>query len=239
MQAPSIFENVAVLTELLAWLSPSQLLRLRLVCHRWRQVADREYVWWRMAQRLGIRGSVDVERENKWREEARAGNENYFVPPPRNAADTWKRLVMRAWCPHVEWTVEQCLEWEERWRERRERLGHARCGGCNVLNCWMCVHCGVMACGRTQKGHMLEHHGETRKTHTVVIQTRDLLVWCFCCDRYLGEEDCSDAERLRVLLMKRSLLNQELFQHRVENWRIREECQRHLTHHRHAPARYE
>ncbi|GJP43211.1 hypothetical protein CLOM_g2706 [Closterium sp. NIES-68] len=48
---------------------------------------------------------------------------------------------------------------------------------------WVCLSCGVVACGRYVGGHMLQHITETG--HPVAAGFRDLSVWCFRCDSYL------------------------------------------------------
>ncbi|CAI5942741.1 unnamed protein product [Closterium sp. NIES-64] len=48
---------------------------------------------------------------------------------------------------------------------------------------WVCLTCGVVACGRYVGGHMLQHVTET--AHPLAAGFRDLSVWCFHCDSYL------------------------------------------------------
>ncbi|CAI7897680.1 unnamed protein product [Closterium sp. NIES-54] len=48
---------------------------------------------------------------------------------------------------------------------------------------WVCLTCGVVACGRYVGGHMLQHVSET--AHPLAAGFRDLSVWCFHCDSYL------------------------------------------------------
>ncbi len=58
MEPPSsVFTNVGALSELFAYFEPRDVLGLRRVCRVWRDVADREYVWYTLAKRLKVRCS--------------------------------------------------------------------------------------------------------------------------------------------------------------------------------------
>jgi hypothetical protein len=233
--------DVAVLTELFAYLSPATLLICGGVCRVWRFAGAKEYVWYRMAQRLRLRGGIDVDKEALWKEEAskRSDDDKYFVPAPQSSAPTWKELVLRQWCPHlVPSSVEECMGLEAAWSGLGMHLHETRCARCNLYgSSWICTRCQLVACGRAKNGHMLEHY--TVNHHCTVIESRELQMWCFKCDRYLGESDSSDAERLRVLLIKRSLLCLHLFQHRQEQKHLEEELDKLLTVYHAAPLRFE
>lgn len=221
-----LFTNPAVLSELFAYLNPVTLLMVVVrVCHAWKNVAEREYVWFRLAHRLKLRGKVDLEREAKWREDGKqyaSLDGKYYIPPPAGFAHSWKQLVLRQWCIHLP-SLDSCLQLDGAWKAIGAAMDQARCTVCNSMsNTWFCVKCTARACGRNQKGHMLQHWKATH--HSVSIETRELFVWCNQCDRYLGEEGC-DGERLRTLLMRKALLNDGIFQHRQQRKTIIDECE--------------
>lgn len=51
---------------------------------------------------------------------------------------------------------------------------------------WICLSCFECACSRFVKGHMTEHHEETK--HPMVLSFSDLSVWCYVCDSYVHND---------------------------------------------------
>ena len=144
-----------------------------------------------------------------------AVEEHYYVPKPDDSAPSWKVLVFRHFCPHLpsEAALEQL---KHRLEALRPGLPERRCRECNSFSVWLCTHCtegSPARCGRLVNQHMLAHHAEDA-SHTIVIEARELTVWCFCCERFLGEEQRSRPEREAVRGMQRALLTEQLFQHR-------------------------
>ena len=205
-----IFSSPLVLDELLARLDPEDLLlRVPLVCKAWLRSSRKEYVWFRMAKLQGLAGHAVASDECR---RSALADENEYIPAPLDRAPSWRALVLRNVCVHLAglaWARER----QTRWAVLRHELVEARCGECRAMNCWMCLECETMACGRTQKKHMIQHNQTTG--HAVVVATRELNVWCFKCDRYLGETRHHNArERHQVLLVQKALLINDFFSHR-------------------------
>lgn len=209
----------SVLTELFSYFQVKELLRLRLVCRFWCQIADREYVWYRLALRNGIRGTVNG---SQFSLEKAAAEEQitdlYFVPTRLDLAPSWKVLCLRQECIHLSLWESDDLEQdyenaEERFADIRPTLADSRCAQCRDLDIWMCLKCDYLGCSRSRNKHMVQHQ-EENPSHAVVIHTRQLLVWCDACFRYLGEQDSTQKEQFRVARIMQSLLVDDLYQHR-------------------------
>lgn len=53
---------------------------------------------------------------------------------------------------------------------------------------WVCLKCGIGACGRYKRQHMLEHASNQSSSScapVVAISLSDLSFWCFTCDSYI------------------------------------------------------
>jgi hypothetical protein len=206
----SIFLSPYVLDELLAFVAPSDIPSCALVCSAWARSARKEYVWFRMAKRRKIAGVATL---NAAPRQVLANAPHYYIPAPLDAAPSWRVLVLRNFCIHLS-SQAWCEGRMREWRRVRDTLENSRCSRCNSLQNWMCTSCELIACGRTQQKHMLAHNEESR--HPLVIQTRELQVWCFVCDRYVGEVcTAQPEERLRVLLMQHALLIDGFHAHRT------------------------
>lgn len=68
-------------------------------------------------------------------------------------------------------------------RLRKARL-EAACEGCGEAECWVCLHCGAVLCGRFASGCM-RRHAEDADHAVLALGQRDLSFWCFGCDNYV------------------------------------------------------
>lgn len=207
----------SALSSMFSYLSPTDVFSCRLVCKLWKVAADKDVVWFWMAQRFNlITKKVLIQKDAK-REE---GVNNDYIPPPLDVAPTWKILVLRNFCVHL-----QSLQFWEKQREIVSVHGmeDRRCDACNKLNCWICLQCNKFLCGRQDNAHMLAHHKESK--HNVVVNVRDLLVWCFDCDRYLPTDKPILEEKKKVFLIKRLLYTNAFYNHRIDKDPINHELE--------------
>ncbi|XP_033609954.1 ubiquitin carboxyl-terminal hydrolase 3 isoform X3 [Cryptotermes secundus] len=62
---------------------------------------------------------------------------------------------------------------------------------------WLCLHCGMVNCGRYIKGHAKDHF-EQHDNHTVCMQCVNLAVYCYTCDEFVvNDTQCGLLERVR------------------------------------------
>ncbi|XP_021937087.1 ubiquitin carboxyl-terminal hydrolase 3-like isoform X4 [Zootermopsis nevadensis] len=62
---------------------------------------------------------------------------------------------------------------------------------------WLCLHCGMVNCGRYIKGHAKDHF-EQHNNHMVCIQCVNLAVYCYTCDEFVvNDTQCGLLERVR------------------------------------------
>ncbi len=207
----SIFESPYVLDELLAYLGPWDVLNhASLVSKAWLKSARKEYVWFKMSIVLGIH----VAKVGPSFQRKRITDGIMYEPPDPCMASSWKQLCLRNVCIHLPPSMDECTEIAQRLSFEQKEVPNMRCSECRNLSVWLCLTCNAKLCGRAQNKHMLGHFEALE--HCVVMQARDLQVWCFACDRFLGENQMvkKSEEIQKVRLLQKSLLNEDLFLHR-------------------------
>ncbi|PSN54291.1 Ubiquitin carboxyl-terminal hydrolase 3 [Blattella germanica] len=98
-------------------------------------------------------------------------------------------------CPHLAMSVkiQNTLR-----KENTDVTKEWHCAVCsNSQDPWVCLHCGMVNCGRYIKGHAKEHF-EQHDNHTVCMQCVNLAVYCYTCDEYVSNDtQCGVLERVR------------------------------------------
>jgi len=144
---------------------------------------------------------------------------NYYYPKPKNKGSSWKEIFFLNFCPHLLSLMEiQNLEfiWNE---ECKRKIINQKCFDCNELDIWMCLRtkCNFCGCGRTKNGHFIQHSKSTN--HSVCIHLREMDVWCYKCDRHLGENDSLEEEINLVRSIRQKLwMPSKLSSHRSVLW---------------------
>lgn len=57
---------------------------------------------------------------------------------------------------------------------------------CSFTECWMCLTCNKILCGRYGNQHMMYHFQEHRDKHCLVLGINDLSFWCYGCSQYIS-----------------------------------------------------
>lgn len=72
------------------------------------------------------------------------------------------------------------------------------CRSCQ--NTWMCVHCGILNCGRYVNGHAIQHF-QHQQHHIISIDCKELSIFCYICDDFVSNEKCyKHFQKLRRVL---------------------------------------
>ena len=58
--------------------------------------------------------------------------------------------------------------------------------GCNETECWLCLKCHKILCGRYGNQHMMLHCIETNTEHCMAMGIKDLSFWCYKCENYIN-----------------------------------------------------
>eukprot|EP01084_Bolivina_argentea_P135537 238809_1 len=56
---------------------------------------------------------------------------------------------------------------------------------CNFKECWLCLCCHNIFCGRYGAGHMMKHY-QQNTNHCLALGVGDLSYWCYKCDSYIS-----------------------------------------------------
>lgn len=101
-------------------------------------------------------------------------------------------------CPHLSHSVK--IDNDPR-QEKTDVTKDWLCAVCSARESpWMCLHCGVVNCGRYIKGHAKEH-SEEHENHTVCMDCENYSVFCYTCDEFvLNDTDNGLIEQLRQCL---------------------------------------
>jgi ubiquitin C-terminal hydrolase len=59
---------------------------------------------------------------------------------------------------------------------------------CNNSGLWICLTCGVIHCGRYDRGHALKHYEEF-DSHSIACSVVDSLCWCYSCDDEVAQSE--------------------------------------------------
>ena len=57
---------------------------------------------------------------------------------------------------------------------------------CWEMECWFCLKCHLILCGRYGNQHMMEHYQSSNNSHCMAMGINDLSFWCFECDDYIN-----------------------------------------------------
>jgi len=121
-------------------------------------------------------------------------------------------------CPHLPTNLSR---FQQRWTPSyKTEIVNQSCFGCRELDIWICLtnRCDFLGCGRTKKKHMLGHHESSH--HPTAMNLREMDVWCFSCDRFLGESDTLEEEKQIIKRLRQLLLTREnLSSHRSTLWK--------------------
>ena len=72
----------------------------------------------------------------------------------------------------------------------------------SAQNSWLCLHCGVVGCGRYVNGHAKEH-AQGNHNHNVCMDCESHAVYCYVCDEFvLNDTSESHIERMRNILVR-------------------------------------
>ncbi|XP_028170950.1 histone deacetylase 6 [Ostrinia furnacalis] len=94
-------------------------------------------------------------------------------------------VIPLPWCPHLEtmYAIPGDVKFEQ----------GVKCVDCDeTAENWVCLHCFVIACGRSVNAHMQAHYRSC--SHPLVLSLLDLSVWCNECDAYVDHELLYDAK---------------------------------------------
>lgn len=94
-------------------------------------------------------------------------------------------VIPLPWCPHLEglYAIPVDVKFQQ----------GVKCVDCDhTEENWVCLHCYVVACARSVKGHMQSHFASTG--HSLVLSLSDLSVWCNECDAYVDHSLLYDAK---------------------------------------------
>lgn len=86
-------------------------------------------------------------------------------------------------CPHLAHGIGPCSDDTFPWIRTAEEW-ECSVDGCAHTECWVCLSCCEVFCGRYGSRHMVEHHA-AHSSHCVALGIGDLSFWCFSCDSYL------------------------------------------------------
>lgn len=95
-------------------------------------------------------------------------------------------VVPLPWCRHME---EGIAPLPPRGLEAQDPCAECQHKG----ECWVCLRCYEVHCGRYINEHMLFHGLETE--HPLVLSYADLSVWCYPCESYVHHADMLPAKR--------------------------------------------
>ncbi|XP_049882101.1 histone deacetylase 6 isoform X1 [Pectinophora gossypiella] len=94
-------------------------------------------------------------------------------------------VIPLPWCPHLDslFAIPNDVKFEQ----------GTKCVECEeTVENWVCLHCYVVACGRSINAHMQAHYSATQ--HALVLSLLDLSVWCNACDAYVDNALLYDAK---------------------------------------------
>ncbi|XP_071794250.1 ubiquitin carboxyl-terminal hydrolase 3-like [Asterias amurensis] len=105
-------------------------------------------------------------------------------------------------CPHLVNSVKQGVAALPVTRKTNngEILTTWVCAGCRSSKSpWMCLSCGIIACGRYVNGHAKKHFEECQ--HSVCINCENLSVFCYECDEFVVNDTKAGAvQQIRQIL---------------------------------------
>ena len=96
-------------------------------------------------------------------------------------------------CPHASQAIDISLD--EPFASKLQKIsmnngnnGNVTCSidGCNEEECWLCLKCHKILCGRYGNQHMMLHCTETNVEHCMAMGIKDLSFWCYSCENYIN-----------------------------------------------------
>ncbi|KAK7865690.1 hypothetical protein R5R35_014505 [Gryllus longicercus] len=88
-------------------------------------------------------------------------------------------------CPHLTSSVK--INNDPR-QEKSDLTKEWQCAVCSTTESpWLCLHCGIVNCGRYVKGHAKEH-SEEHEEHTVCMDCENFSVFCYTCDEFVSND---------------------------------------------------
>lgn len=77
------------------------------------------------------------------------------------------------------------------------------CTACqSAQSTWLCLHCGIVGCGRYVNGHA-KQHALDNQNHSVCMDSESYAVYCYICDEFaLNDTPENHIERMRNILMR-------------------------------------
>ncbi|KAH3829706.1 ubiquitin carboxyl-terminal hydrolase 3-like [Dreissena polymorpha] len=105
-------------------------------------------------------------------------------------------------CPHLEESVRVSTPIQAQTTDIPFRLQCSECA--TEASPWICMMCGLIGCGRYEKGHALRHH-ETCDKHCVCMDAKNYAVYCYICDEFvINDTPTGHCDALRTKLQSLS-----------------------------------
>eukprot|EP01084_Bolivina_argentea_P315839 547339_1 len=91
-------------------------------------------------------------------------------------------------CPHVYDAVKQLTDLD---LQIRLAIPNPICSttDCDKSECWLCLQCHRIFCGRDGNQHMMAHYAiyeSTDISHCMAMGINDLSFWCYKCENYIN-----------------------------------------------------
>ena len=95
------------------------------------------------------------------------------------------------YCEHVEDAIDIPLDIAVRLKGismENGKNGDVICSmdGCDKGECWLCLKCHKVLCGRYGNQHMITHYVSTQTEHCMAMGVNDLSFWCYKCENYIN-----------------------------------------------------
>lgn len=177
--------NFGILVEVFSLLDLFSLRSVVLVCKTWSSLFKTEILWYKLCIQDGIEGKILEKIDFKPNIEMEMENieKHYYVPKPTGLATSWKQLYFLNCCPHIPRFNHLGKTFNNTFKNT---AAYKKCFACSSMNVWICLSkdCYMFGCGRTNNQHALQHFKNSN--HPLSIHLRDLNLWCYSCDKYLG-----------------------------------------------------
>ena len=96
-------------------------------------------------------------------------------------------------CPHASQAIDISLDVPFATQLQKISMNNGNNGnvicsidGCNEEECWLCLKCHKILCGRYGNEHMMLHCAETNTEHCMAMGIKDLSFWCYSCENYIN-----------------------------------------------------
>jgi len=199
----------------------SSIRKCLFICKGWSKIILSDIFWYSVCLKRGIHGTLTINEEDykKWREQEierfkgftslqSIDPELFNIPKSTERANSWKDIFFLNLCPHFPSDLKYLKEkWNFSWKKQAV---NSTCNMCNVIEIWVCIdrNCNFVGCGRSKNKHSLKHFEQYK--HPLSIHLRELDVWCYKCDRFLGESNYSKEEQKLTDDIRKELLSRDL-----------------------------